>query len=167
MKDNRFTMLCWFLPHISMNLTSVHTCPLPLEPPSHHPPHCAPLGCHRAPGWTPCAMHQLRKDFLTWDENQGGQDLKGQVYTSNHPHISKSRMFDTGWTWHPNDWTDALLSLCWLSGLLIKHPGLVTSLTHWGDILSVFPCFPPGPSRWGSLPKSISSFRIIVWFILA
>ena len=24
-------------------------CPLPLTPPSHLPPHAAPLGCHRAP----------------------------------------------------------------------------------------------------------------------
>ena len=105
-------MLCWFLPHISMNPPSVHTCPLPLEPPSHLPPHCAPLGCHRAPGWTPCAMHQLRKDFLTWDENQGGQDLKGQVYKQSSTHFQEPDV------WHRMDLTSKWLNRCFTLSLL-------------------------------------------------
>ena len=32
-----FTILCWFLPYINMNQPQVYMCPLPLEPPSHHP----------------------------------------------------------------------------------------------------------------------------------
>ena len=35
-------MLGGFLPHISMNQPRVHTCPLPLDPPSHLPPRPAP-----------------------------------------------------------------------------------------------------------------------------
>ena len=38
MKDNCFTVLCWFLPSISMNQPQVYLCPLPLEHPSHCPP---------------------------------------------------------------------------------------------------------------------------------
>ena len=35
MKDNCFTILCWFLPYINMNQPWIYICPLPLEPPSH------------------------------------------------------------------------------------------------------------------------------------
>ena len=34
MKDNCFTVLCWFLPNINMNQSSIYPCPLPLEHPS-------------------------------------------------------------------------------------------------------------------------------------
>ena len=37
------TMLCWFLPYINMDQPQVYIGPLPLEPPSHLPPHPAPL----------------------------------------------------------------------------------------------------------------------------
>ena len=43
-----FTILCWFLPYISMNQPQVYICPLSLEPPSRLPPHPTSLGCHRA-----------------------------------------------------------------------------------------------------------------------
>ena len=33
-----------------MNQSWVYVCPIPLEPPSHLPPHPTPLGCHRALG---------------------------------------------------------------------------------------------------------------------
>jgi len=33
--------------------------PVPLEPPSHLPPHRTPLGCHRAPRWAPCITQQF------------------------------------------------------------------------------------------------------------
>jgi len=49
MEDNCFTMLCWFLSYINMDQPQVYMCALPLEPPSHLPPHSTPLGCHRAP----------------------------------------------------------------------------------------------------------------------
>ena len=35
MEDNCFTVLCWFLPYISMNQPKVYICPLPLEPSFH------------------------------------------------------------------------------------------------------------------------------------
>ena len=35
LKDNCFTVLCWFLLNINMNQPQVYICPLPLEPPSH------------------------------------------------------------------------------------------------------------------------------------
>ena len=47
-----FTILCWFLLYINMNQPEVYIpgseSPLPLELPSHLPPHPTPLGCHRA-----------------------------------------------------------------------------------------------------------------------
>ena len=53
MKDNCFTVLCWFLPYIHMNQPQVYVCPLSLESPSRLLPHPTPLGCHRAPIWIP------------------------------------------------------------------------------------------------------------------
>ena len=38
LKDNCFTILCWFLPYINMNQPQVYIRPLPLEPPSYLPP---------------------------------------------------------------------------------------------------------------------------------
>ena len=35
LKDNCFTMLCWFLAYINMNQPQGHISPLPLEPPSY------------------------------------------------------------------------------------------------------------------------------------
>ena len=37
--------------------------PLPLEPPSH-PPYPTPLGGHKAPSWSPCAMWLLPTSYL-------------------------------------------------------------------------------------------------------
>ena len=54
LKDNCFTILCQFLPFINISQPQAYTFPVPLEPPSHLPPHPSPLGCHRAPVWTPC-----------------------------------------------------------------------------------------------------------------
>ena len=42
-------MLCWFLPYISMNQPLVYICSLPLEPPSHLPPHSYPLRLSQSP----------------------------------------------------------------------------------------------------------------------
>ena len=39
LKDNCFTILCWFLPDINMSQPQVYICLLPLKPPSHLPPH--------------------------------------------------------------------------------------------------------------------------------
>ena len=47
-KDDYFAILCWFLLYIDMNQSQVYIWPLPLNPPSHLPSHCTPLGCHRA-----------------------------------------------------------------------------------------------------------------------
>ena len=51
MKDNCFTILCWFLPYINMDQPQVYICPFLLELPSHLPPRPTPLGCHRARGY--------------------------------------------------------------------------------------------------------------------
>ena len=48
LKDNCFTILCWFLAYISINQPEVYICLLLLESPSHLSPHPTPLGCHRA-----------------------------------------------------------------------------------------------------------------------
>ena len=68
MENTSFAVLCWFLPYISMGQPQVYTCPLPLEPPSHLPPHPTPLGGHSAPGWAPCTLQQLPTGcpFHTW-----------------------------------------------------------------------------------------------------
>ena len=49
LKDNCFTMLCWFLPYISMNQSWVYICSLPIGTRSHLPPYPTFLGCPRAP----------------------------------------------------------------------------------------------------------------------
>ena len=59
LKDDCFTVLCWFLPYINMNQPWVQTCPLPLKPPSHLTPHPISLGCHRAPVWVPWIIQQI------------------------------------------------------------------------------------------------------------
>ena len=59
LEDNCFTILCWFLPHINMNQPQVYICRLPLEPPSHLPPHPTPLCCHTALGWAPWGTQQV------------------------------------------------------------------------------------------------------------
>ena len=41
-----------------------YICPLPLEPPSHLPPHPTPLGYHRAPGWASWVIPQILTDYL-------------------------------------------------------------------------------------------------------
>ena len=38
---------------------AAYVCPLPLEAPSHLPPHPTPLGCHRAPVWVPWVIQQI------------------------------------------------------------------------------------------------------------
>ena len=38
LKDNCFTVSCWFLPNINTNHPQVYICPLPLEPPSQSHP---------------------------------------------------------------------------------------------------------------------------------
>ena len=40
-----------------MSQPEVYVCPLPPEPPSHLPPHPAPLGCHRALGLS--SLHHI------------------------------------------------------------------------------------------------------------
>ena len=57
--------LRWFLPYNKENQPYVYIHPLPPGPSSLHP---TPLGHHRAPGWAPCASHQLPTSYLfyTW-----------------------------------------------------------------------------------------------------
>ena len=66
LEDNCCTRLCWFLPFINMNQPQVHIGPLPLETPSHLPPHPSPLGCHRAVGWAPCVTEQIPTGDLSY-----------------------------------------------------------------------------------------------------
>ena len=49
--DNCLTEFCCFLSNLNMNQPEVYIYPLPLEPPSHLPPHPTPLGWSRAPVW--------------------------------------------------------------------------------------------------------------------
>ena len=72
MENNCFTMLCWFLPHVSMKQPRVYVCPLP---PSHLPPDTTPHGCHGAPGWAPCVIQQTPAVCVT----------RGDVYVSEPP----------------------------------------------------------------------------------
>ena len=59
LKDNCFTILYWFLPHINMNQSQVYIHPFPPEPHSQLPPPPRALGCHRALGGTPCVTQQM------------------------------------------------------------------------------------------------------------
>ena len=53
--------------HQSESATCIHMSPypLPLEPPSH-PPYPTPLGHHKAPSWSPCAMLLLPTSYFTF-----------------------------------------------------------------------------------------------------
>ena len=62
MKDNCFTVWCWFLPN-SMNQPWAYSGLLPLEHLSHLPPHLTPLGCYRAQVWVPWVMQQIPVDY--------------------------------------------------------------------------------------------------------
>ena len=64
MEDTCFTVLCWFLPYISMIQPQVYTRPLPPEPPSRLLPHPPPLGCRGASDWAPCVVLQISTDCL-------------------------------------------------------------------------------------------------------
>ena len=68
MKNNCFTILCWFLPNINMNQPYVYICSLPLEPSSNLPPHPTLLACHRALVWVPWVIQQtpIGKLLHTW-----------------------------------------------------------------------------------------------------
>ena len=67
MEDNCFTRLYRSL-FLQQCESAISICinPLSFKPPSH--PHPTPLGCHRAPGWAPCAIQQLptRCLFYIW-----------------------------------------------------------------------------------------------------
>ena len=61
---NCLTKPCWFLPSIHMNQPQIYTCPVPLEPPFHLPPHPTPLGCHRALIWVPRIIQEFPPGWL-------------------------------------------------------------------------------------------------------
>lgn len=61
LKDNSFTMFCWFRPY--NNKSQLY--PLPLEPPYHSSPHSIPLGCHRAQSNATQQLHTSYQ-FYTW-----------------------------------------------------------------------------------------------------
>ena len=53
----------------SESAISIHISPYPLPPePPSHPPYPTPLGGHKAPTWSPCAMQQLPTShpFYIW-----------------------------------------------------------------------------------------------------
>ena len=90
LKDNCFTVLCWFLPYINKNQPWVQTCPLPFKPPSHRTPHPISLGCHRAPVWIPwiiqqiptvCASLDQKLSLQLWDYSWTGWELKATDIT--------------------------------------------------------------------------------------
>ena len=60
MEDICFTILCWFLPYININLYigHIYICPL-LSSPSHLPSHLTSLDCHRAWVWAPRVIQQF------------------------------------------------------------------------------------------------------------
>ena len=51
-----------------MNQPWVGTCPLPVKPPSHLPPHPTPLGVTEHQVWAPCVIRQISTGHLlyTW-----------------------------------------------------------------------------------------------------
>lgn len=61
-------MLCWSLPHISVNQPQGYTCPLLPKCPSHLPAHPTPLGSHQAPVQAPQGIQQTSAGSLshTW-----------------------------------------------------------------------------------------------------
>ena len=60
--------------------------PFPLAPPSHHP-YPSPLGGHKAPSWSPCAMLLLPTIYFTFDSIYKSMPLSHFVpaYSSHSP----------------------------------------------------------------------------------
>ena len=59
-------MPCQFLLYKEVNQLYVYIYPLPVGPPSLHP---TPLGHHRSPSWTPCAIQQLPTSYLFYPQS--------------------------------------------------------------------------------------------------
>ena len=76
-----FAILCQFLLYNKVNQLYVYIYPLPLEPPSHTHPHPTPLGCHRTPSGTPCAIQQLPTSYLFYTR----QSIHISALLSIHP----------------------------------------------------------------------------------
>ena len=64
------SLYCVAFCHVTTWINHWYTYPLPLESPFHtppyptSPPHPTPLGCYRAPAWTPCITGQLPTSYL-------------------------------------------------------------------------------------------------------
>ena len=64
---NSFTLLCQFLLYNKVNQLYIYTCPHIssfLHLPPSHPPYPTPLGGHKAPSSSPCAMRLLPTSYL-------------------------------------------------------------------------------------------------------
>ena len=64
---NCFTMVCQFLLYNKVNQSYTYICPhisSLLHLPPSHPPYPTPLGGHKAPSWSPCAMWLLPTSYL-------------------------------------------------------------------------------------------------------
>ena len=64
---NCFTLLCSFLLHNKVNQLYVYIYPhisSLLHLPPSHPPNPTPLGGHKAPSWSPCAMRLFPTSYL-------------------------------------------------------------------------------------------------------
>ena len=91
MRDSCFTIFCWFLLYNHVNQPHVYTCPLPLETPSHLPPHPAPQSCHRA-----MDLNSLHDTALE-DSLEKGVATQSSVLAWRIPHGQRSLVGDGLW----------------------------------------------------------------------
>ena len=62
-------MVCYFLLYNKVNQLYIYICPHVsslLQLPPSHPPYPTPLGGHKAPSWSPCAMRLLPTSYFTF-----------------------------------------------------------------------------------------------------
>ena len=76
LKDNCFTILCWFLPYINMNQPEVNICGFPLGPPCHLLPYPTPLGCHRPLVRVPWVIQPIPTGYPLYPGEGNGTPLQ-------------------------------------------------------------------------------------------
>ena len=167
MKDNCFTILCWFLSYINMNQPQIYICSFPLEPPSDLPPHPTHWGCHRALAWAPCAIQRLPIShlFYAWLVLLSCSVVSDSSWPLGLQHTRLPRLSPS-----PGACSNSCLLSWWC------HPTISSSVAHFSSCLQSFPAlgsFPNsqlfasgGQSIGASASASVLPMNIQVWFPL-
>ena len=104
LEDNCFIMFYWFLPYLNLNQPQGYVCPLPLEHPSHLPPHPTPLSgfthstglssiCHSANVQSMQAAHTAQYQKNKQPNQKMGQRPKQTFFQSIYKDIQTAKKY--------------------------------------------------------------------------